>query len=84
MGRWPGLGILSDMSKPDCAKKIQLLETVQNEMGALMAIHNDEVAALLREDFKELIKLRRKLAAARDRKATAIDTYRDHVISHGC
>ena len=42
-------------------------------MGTLMVIHNDEIAALLRKDFKEIIKLRRKLAATRDRKAVAID-----------
>ena len=72
------------MTTVDCAKKIELLEHVQNEMGALMAIHSDEMAALLRKDFKQIIKLRRKLAAARDRKAAAIDLYREHVTSHGC
>ena len=53
-------------------------------MGILMQIHNDEVDALLKEDFKELIRLRRKLAAAREVKASAIDAYRDHVIYHRC
>ena len=72
------------MSKIECERKIELLQIVQNAMGALMAIHNDEVAALLREDFQDLVKLRRKLAAARDLKASAIDNYRDHVQSHGC
>jgi len=72
------------MAKADCAEKINLLEEVQKEMGALMEIHSDEIATLLRKDFKELIKLRRKLAAARDRKAAAIDSYREHVTSHGC
>ncbi len=72
------------MAKADCAQKIALLEEVQKAMGALMAIHNDEMAALLREDFKEIAQLRRKLAAARDRKANAIDLYREHVETHGC
>ena len=49
-----------------------------------MTIHSDEIAALLRKDAKEIIRLRRKLAAARDRKATAIDLYLKHVTSHGC
>ena len=68
----------------DCRRKIELLEGVQKEMGELMAIHSDEIAALLRKDAKEIIKLRRKLAAVRDRKATAIDLYLKHVTSHGC
>ena len=55
--------------------KIELLEDVQKEMGELMTIHSDEIAARLRKDAKEIIRLRRKLAAARDRKATAIDMY---------
>ena len=72
------------MSKPDCTRKIALLEDVQKEMGALMAIHSDEIAALLKKDFKEITKLRRKLAACRDRKAAAIDLYLEHVASHDC
>jgi hypothetical protein len=72
------------MRKEECPQKIALLEEVQKAMGVLMEIHNDEVTALLKEDFKELIRLRRKLAAARDHKASAIDSYRDHVISHRC
>ena len=72
------------MSKQDCAQKIALLADVQKEMGALMAIHSDEIAALLRRDVKEIIRLRRKLAAARDRKAAAIDLYLEHVRSHDC
>ena len=72
------------MGKEECPQKVALLQDVQKAMGVLMEIHNDEVAALLKEDFTELIRLRRKLAAARDRKASAIDSYRDHVISHRC
>lgn len=72
------------MSETECKRKIQLLEDVQKEMGVLMAIHSDEIAALLRKDSKEIIKLRRKLAAARDRKAAAIDVYLKHVTSHDC
>jgi hypothetical protein len=53
-------------------------------MGALMAIHNDEVTALLNEDFDRITKLRIKLQAARERKAGLIELYRDHVTSHGC
>lgn len=53
-------------------------------MGDLMAIHNEEVAALLIEDFDSIAQLRKKLQAARDRKASLIDLYREHVCSHGC
>jgi hypothetical protein len=72
------------MAKQDCEQKIALLEDVQKEMGALMAIHSDEIAALLRKDSKEIIRLRRKLAACRDRKAAAINLYLQHVTSHDC
>ena len=68
----------------DCGRKIELLEDVQKEMGELMTIHSEEIAALLRKDAKEIIRLRRKLAAARDRKAAAIDLYMKHVTSHDC
>ena len=72
------------MRKDECPRKVILLQEVQKAMGTLMQIHNDEVAALLREDFNGIIKLRRKLAAARDDKAAKIDAYRDHVTSHQC
>jgi hypothetical protein len=72
------------MPKVECAEKVALLQDVQKAMGVLMEIHNDEVAALLKEDFKELTRLRRKLAAARDHKATTIDKFKEHVISHRC
>ena len=61
-----------------------LLEEVQTAMGALMAIHNDEVAALFREDFDRITELRAKLQAARSHKASLIELYREHVIAHGC
>lgn len=72
------------MAKQDCERKIALLKDVQKEMGALMAIHSDEIAALLRKDFKEIIRLRRRLAACRSRKAAAIDLYLEHVTSQDC
>jgi len=72
------------MPREDCAEKMRLLEEVQKAMGAIMTIHNDEVAALLKEDFAEIGRLRRMLAAARDVKERKIDAYREHVISHRC
>jgi hypothetical protein len=68
----------------ECARKIALLREVQSAMGALMAIHNEEVAALLSEDFDAVEDLREKLQAARAHKASLIDLYREHVTSHGC
>jgi len=53
-------------------------------MGALMAIHNEEVAALLSGDFDRIPELRTKLDAARANKGSLIDLYREQVISHGC
>jgi hypothetical protein len=72
------------MPKEECARKTALLEEVKTAMGALMAIHNDEVAALLKEDFERIAELRTKLHAARAHKASLIDLYREHVTSHGC
>ena len=70
--------------KDDCARKAALLAEVQAAMGALMAIHNDEVAALFREDFDTISELRTKLQLARNHKASLIELYREHVTSHGC
>ena len=53
-------------------------------MGELMDIHNSEVVALLAEDFELLSQLRSTLQRARERKASLIDLYREHVESHGC
>jgi len=72
------------MPKEECARKTALLEEVQAAMGALMAIHNDEVAALLAGDFDKIAELRTKLSAARAHKASLIEMYREHVIGHGC
>jgi len=52
---------------------------IQTAMGELMSIHNDEVIALLAEDFERLEKLRARLQMVRTRKAHLIERYRDHV-----
>jgi hypothetical protein len=67
-----------------CPLKIELLADIQTAMGELMSIHNDEVIALLAEDFDRLSQLRNTLQAARDRKARLLESYREHVTSHGC
>jgi hypothetical protein len=72
------------MPKEECARKVALLAEVRAAMGALMAIHNEEVAALLSGDFDRIPELRTKLDAARANKGSLIDLYREHVISHGC
>jgi len=53
-------------------------------MGALMSIHNEEVAALLIEDFDSMAVLKAKLQGAREHNASLIELYREHVIAHGC
>jgi len=72
------------MPKEECARKMSLLQGIQAAMGTLMSIHNDEVAALLREDFDGISELKTKLQAAREHKASLIELYREHVTSHGC
>ena len=72
------------MAKDECARKIVLQTGVQAAMGALLAIHNQEVAALLEDDFDKVEELRTMLQAARDHKASTIELYREHVMSHGC
>jgi len=72
------------MPRDECARKVALLQDIQSAMGGLMAIHNEEVAALLREDFDGIAQLRTKLQAAREHKASLIELYREHVTSHGC
>ena len=67
-----------------CERKAVLLTAIQVAMGALTEIHNEEVAALLKNDFDTIDQLRAKLQAVRDHKNSLIDLYRTHVTSHGC
>jgi hypothetical protein len=68
----------------ECTHKLALLDDVRTAMGELMAIHNEEVQALLREDFEGIKDLKVKLQRARENKARLIELYREHVTSHGC
>jgi len=72
------------MQKEGCARKAELLEDVRAAMAALMAIHNSEMEALLKEDFDHIAELRTTLGAARAHKAELIELYREHVELHGC
>jgi hypothetical protein len=72
------------MPTKDCPRKIELLADIQTAMGDLMAIHNNEVVALLAEDFEKITELRKTLQSARVRKASLIELYREHVTTHGC
>ena len=51
-------------------------------MGELMSIHNNEVVALLAEDFERVAQLKTTLQATRERKARLIEEYREHVMGH--
>ena len=53
-------------------------------MGDLMSIHNNEVVALLVEDFDRVAQLKTTLQAARERKAELIEEYREHFMGHHC
>jgi len=68
----------------ECPVKIDLLKDIQTAMGELMSIHNNEVVALLAEDFERVAHLRTTLQVARERKARLIEEYREHVTEHGC
>jgi hypothetical protein len=72
------------MPKTECISKVAILKDIQAAMGDLMAIHNNEVVALLAEDFDQVAHLKTTLQAARDRKAKLIELYREHVTAHGC
>ena len=75
---------LARRAREECARKLALLGDIQAAMGELMAIHNNEVVALLAEDFDRITELRATLQTARNRKASLIELYREHVTSHGC
>jgi hypothetical protein len=60
------------MPKEECPRKLVLLVEVQAAMGALMSIHNEEVAALLIGDFDALTELKTKLQAARDLRQASL------------
>jgi len=68
----------------ECPTKIELLKDIQTAMGELMSIHNNEVVALLAEDFDRVAQLKTTLQATRERKARLIDKYREHVMGHQC
>jgi len=72
------------MPREECARKTALREEFQTAMDALIEIQGDEVAALLKDDFDQIAELKIRLQAARERKASLIELYREHVISHGC
>ena len=68
----------------ECPVKVELLKDIQAAMGELMSIHNNEVIALLAEDFERVSELKKTLQAVRDRKAKLIEQYREHVTAHSC
>jgi hypothetical protein len=69
---------------PECPIKVELLKDIQTAMGDLMSIHNNEVVALLAEDFERVAQLKTTLQAVRERKAKLIEEFREHVTGHCC
>jgi len=53
-------------------------------LSARNAIHNNEVVALLAEDFERVEQLKTMLHATRERKAKLMEDYREHVMGHQC
>ena len=72
------------LAMSECPIKIELLKDIQTAMGELMSIHNNEVVALLAEDFERVAQLKTTLQAVRERKARLIEEYREHVMGHQC
>jgi hypothetical protein len=70
--------------KEPCARKAALMEDIKTAMSKLMAIHNAEVEALLLESFADMENFPTEIRIARERKASLVEQYREHVISHGC
>ena len=68
----------------ECHIKIELLKDIQDAMGELTSIHNNEVIALLAEDFERVADLKKTPQAVRERKARLIEEYREHVMGHCC
>ena len=56
-----------------CAVKTALLADVKAAIGDLVAIHNAEFEALIREDFTDIEVLRARLRVARERKVGLIE-----------
>jgi hypothetical protein len=69
---------------PECPIKVEFLKDIQTAMGELMSIHNNEVVALLAEDFERVEQLKTMLHATRERKAKLMEDYREHVMGHQC
>jgi hypothetical protein len=69
---------------PECPIKVELLKDIQTAMGELMSILNDEVIALLADDFGQVAHLKTTLHSVRERKARLIEEYREHVMTHCC
>lgn len=69
---------------PECLVKVELLKDIQAAMAELMSIHNNEVVALLAEDFDRVAHLKTTLQTVRERKAKLIEDYREHVTGHQC
>jgi hypothetical protein len=69
---------------PECPIKVEFLKDNQSAMGELMAIHNNEVVALLAEDFERVAQPKTTLQPVRERKTRLIEEYREHVMGHCC
>jgi hypothetical protein len=60
------------------------MEDLQKSMVEIMAIHESEVACLVAGDFGDSPDLNVRLEAARKKKDSLIELYKEHVTSHGC
>jgi hypothetical protein len=65
-------------------RKAAIMQDVRRAFDQLLVIHETEIDALLHGDFDRLNDLDKRLRAARNRKASLVELYREHVTTHGC
>ena len=53
-------------------------------MAAILALNTREMVAVMAEKFADLEALHAELHQARERKASMLTAYRDHIETHGC
>jgi hypothetical protein len=74
----------TELHGEECARKVALLRDIRTAMGDLMDIHNQEILALIGEDFTRAEDFTILLESARSRKVELIELYREHIRNHGC
>jgi len=67
-----------------CPEKAQLFRELSSAMAAILAWNTREMVAVIASQFADLEAIQAELQQARERKASILAAYRDHVETHGC